>query len=90
MTTATLPLLYIDCILVFILMEWLVLGIRYKVFQRGLSFKESSLGLLPGFFLILGIRTAAPVDVPIEVFGCLALSGVAHALDFYSRHKSLR
>jgi hypothetical protein len=71
-------------------MEWLVLCIRYQIFQRGLSIKESSLGLLPGFFLILGIRTAAPVDVPIEVFGCLALSGVAHAFDFYSRYKSLR
>ena len=81
---------YIDLILIFILMEWLVLSIRYKIFQRGLSIKECSLGLLPGLFLILGIRTAAPLDVPIEVFGCLALSGVAHAFDFYGRHKSLR
>ncbi len=90
MTTTTLPLLYIDCILIFILMEWLVLSIHHQIFKRGLNIKECSISLLPGFFLILGIRTAAPVDVPIEVFGCLALSGVAHAFDFYSRHKSLR
>lgn len=90
MTTTTLPLVYVDCILIFILIEWLVLSIRYRIFKRGLSIKDCSLSLLPGFFLILGIRTAAPVDVPIEVFGCLALSGVAHAFDFYGRHKSLR
>jgi len=83
----TVSIAFIDCILIFTLTEWLVLCVRYQIFKNGLNLADISLGLLPGFFLMLGIRVAAGNEVPIEVFVFLALSGLTHATDFYRRYR---
>ena len=81
----TLPRFCIDLILGFTLSEALVLSLRHRLSGQGMSATDICLGLLPGFCLMLGVRFAAPVQVPVEVFACLFAAGVAHALDFYRR-----
>jgi len=85
----SLPVIWIDAILLFTLCEWFILGFRSTQTQNGLRFFDISAGLLPGWLLMLALRLAAPPDVSIEVFVCLALAGLAHALDFYRRYKKL-
>lgn len=79
---------YVDFILVFIFSEWVFLCWRHSVKGVGLNCQDVTWGLLPGFFLILGIRFAVPLEVPVEVLLCLALSGIAHSVDFYRRSTS--
>lgn len=81
-----LPLTWLDAVLVFTGLEWAVLSWRRRITQRGLSVADISLGLLPGFMLMLAVRMAAPEAVPASVFLCLMLAGLAHGLDFWRRH----
>ena len=85
----SLPIFWVDAILLFTLLEWLVLGMRSTRTQKGLRFIDISAGLLPGWLLMLSLRLAAPPDVSIDVFACLTLAGIAHALDFYCRYKQI-
>jgi len=87
LTDNTLPIIWVDAILIFTLCEWLYLGLRSTRVHKGLGFADISFGLLPGFLLMLALRFASPPDLPLEVFLCLALAGVAHALDFYRRYR---
>jgi len=90
MNLDTLPRFCIDLILGFTLLEALILSMRHRLSGLGMSATDICLGLLPGFCLMLGVRFAAPVQVPVEVFVCLFAAGVAHALDFYRRFARLR
>jgi hypothetical protein len=83
----SLPIIWVDAILLFTIAEWLVLSLRSAQTQKGLRFVDISAGLLPGWLLMLSLRFAAPPELSIEVFVCLTLAGMAHALDFYRRYK---
>jgi hypothetical protein len=84
----SLPIIWVDAILVFTLMEWIILSFRSIKTQKGLRFSDISAGLLPGWLLMLSLRFAAPPELSIEVFVCLTLAGLTHAFDFYRRYKS--
>jgi hypothetical protein len=83
----SLSILWVDAILLFTVMEWLVLSYRSTQTQKGLRLADISAGLLPGWLLMLSLRFAAPPELSIEVFICLTLAGMAHAFDFYRRYK---
>jgi hypothetical protein len=85
----SLSIIWVDAILLFTALEWLVLSFRSIKTQKGLRFTDISAGLLPGWLLMLSLRFAAPSELSIEVFVCLTLAGMAHALDFYRRYKSI-
>ena len=87
MLVDSLPLIWVDAILIFTLCEWLILSYRSHKTQSGLSVGDISFGLLPGFLLMLALRFAAPPDINMVVFVCLSLAGLAHAGDFYRRYK---
>jgi hypothetical protein len=78
---------WVDAIILFTVMEWLVLSYRSTQTQKGLRLADISAGLLPGWLLMLSLRFAAPPELSIEVFICLTLAGMAHAFDFYRRYK---
>jgi len=85
----SLPIIWVDAILLFTVLEWLVLSFRSIKTQQGLRFADISAGLLPGWLLMLALRFAAPPELSIDVFVCLTLAGMAHALDFYRRYRKL-
>ena len=87
MTANSLPVIWVDAILLFTFCEWLFLSVRSTQIKNGLRFADISAGLLPGWLLMLALRFASPPELPIEVFVCLAFAGLAHALDFYRRYK---
>ena len=87
LTTHTLPVIWVDAILLFTLCEWVFLSLKSAKAPEALSFVDVSLGLLPGFLLMVAVRLATPPDVPIEVFAFFALAGLAHALDFQRRYR---
>ena len=89
MTANSLPVIWVDAILLFTFCEWLYLSFRSTQTKNGLRIADISAGLLPGWLLMLALRFASPPELPIEVFVCLALAGVAHALDFYRRYKKI-
>lgn len=89
MITNSLPIIWVDAILFFTALEWLVLSYRSTKTQHGLRFADISAGLLPGWLLMLALRFAAPPELSIEVFICLSLAGIAHALDFYRRYRKI-
>jgi hypothetical protein len=86
-TGNSLPIFWVDVVLLFTFCEWLVLSFVSTRTPKGLRFAEISAGLIPGWLLMLSLRFAAPPELSIEVFVCLTLAGVAHALDFYRRYK---
>ena len=90
MLVDSLPLIWVDAILIFTLCEWLILSYRSRKKQSGLSVGDISFGLLPGFLLMLALRFAAPPDINMIVFVCLSLAGIAHACDFCRRYKQQR
>ena len=49
MLVDSLPLIWVDAILIFTLCEWLILSYRSRKTQIGLSFGDITFGLLPGF-----------------------------------------
>jgi hypothetical protein len=83
----SLPIFWVDAILLFTVLEWLVLSYLSFKTPQGLRFSDISAGLLPGWLLMLALRFAAPDELAIDVFICLSLAGLAHALDFYRRYK---
>jgi hypothetical protein len=83
----SLSIIWVDAILLFTVMEWLVLSYRSTKTHKGLRLADISSGLLPGWLLMLSLRFAAPPELSIEVFVCLTLAGIAHAFDFYRRYK---
>jgi hypothetical protein len=87
LTVNSLPIIWVDAILLFTFCEWLFLSWKSTQTQKGLRFADISAGLLPGWLLMLALRFAAPPELTIEVFVCLSLAGVAHAFDFYRRYK---
>ena len=67
MLVDSLPLIWVDAILMFTLCEWLILSYRSRKTQSGLSVGDISFGLLPGFLLMLALRFAARCLFPVAV-----------------------
>ncbi|PIT80000.1 hypothetical protein [Limnohabitans sp. 15K] len=88
MNLNSIPIIWVDAILLFTVCEWLFLSFRSTQTKNGLSFADISAGLLPGWLLMLALRFAAPPELGVDVFVCLSLAGLAHALDFYRRYKN--
>jgi hypothetical protein len=86
----SIPIVWIDAILLFTVCEWLILSFRSTRTKTGLSFADISAGLLPGWLLMLALRLAAPPELSADVFVCLSIAGLAHAFDFYRRYKQSR
>ncbi len=83
----TFPATLLDLILAFTLLEWLVLALRRQRTGRGMPVLDLSLGLLPGFMLMLALRVAAPSQVPAETLLFCAAAGLAHGSDFLRRNR---
>ena len=83
----TFPATLLDLILAFTLLEWLVLALRRQRTGRGMPVLDLSLGLLPGFLLMLALRVAAPSQVPAETLLFCAAAGLAHGSDFLRRNR---
>jgi hypothetical protein len=79
------PAVLLDLILAITFLEWMVLAVRRRLTGRGLDFTNLSLGLVPGLFLMLALRVAAPADVPAGVFACCVVAGLFHICDFFRR-----
>ena len=88
MELITLPVVWLDLIWVFTLLEWLVLALRRRVSGRGLDIPSLTLGLLPGLLLMLALRLAASDTVPAGAFLCCAAAGLFHGWDFARRSRS--
>jgi len=52
-----------------------------------LNWADLSLGLTPGFLLMLTYRVSGPDQVGGPALLCLALAGLVHTADFYRRYK---
>ena len=88
MELITLPVVWLDLILAFTLLEWLVLALRRRFSGRGLDLRNLTMGLVPGLLLMLAMRLAASDAVPAGVFLCCAAAGVFHAWDFGRRSRA--
>ena len=88
MELITLPVVWLDLILVFTGLEWLALALRRLLSGRGLDIRNLTLGLLPGLLLMLALRLVASDAVPAGAFLCCAAAGLFHAWDFARRSRS--
>jgi hypothetical protein len=88
MSQFTLPAVVLDLILGFTVLEFLVLGLIHQRLRRGLGWVDLSLGLAPGFLLMLTYRVSQPASLSLPVMACLAAAGVVHAADFYRRYRT--
>jgi len=87
MSDFTLPAWVLDAVLLFTLLEFVVLGLRYQRTHSGLNWSELSLALAPGFLLMLTFRVSAPSNLSGPSLLCLALAGLVHTADFYRRYR---
>jgi hypothetical protein len=87
MSDFTLPAWVLDSVLLFTVLEYMVLGLRYKRTRSGLNWAELSLGLAPGFLLMLTFRVSEPSKLNGPSLLCLALAGLVHTADFYRRYR---
>jgi hypothetical protein len=85
MTELTFAPWFLDLVLAFTLVEWLVLLLRHRLTGRGLDPLNVSLGLAPGLMLMLALKLSSPAQLTWPVMAALAASGLAHALDFRRR-----
>ncbi|MBT3065313.1 hypothetical protein [Rhodoferax sp. U11-2br] len=81
---------FLDFILVFTVVEFVVLGLIHQRSGRGLPWLDLGLGLVPGFLLMLAYRVSQPQSLSGPVLLCLALAGLAHGADFYRRYRATR
>ena len=81
---------FLDFILVFTVLEFIVLGLLHQRSGRGLPWVDLGFGLMPGFLLMLAYRVSQPQSLSGPVLVCLALAGLAHGADFYRRHRTAR
>lgn len=85
MSEFTLPAWVLDAVLLFTVLEFGALGLRYTLIRRGLNWVELGLGLAPGFLLMLAFRVSEPSSLHGPSLACLAFAGLVHMADFYRR-----
>ncbi|WP_180130893.1 hypothetical protein [Rhodoferax sp. BLA1] len=85
MSELVLPAWVLDAVLLFTVLEFVALGLRYQLTRRGLNWVELSLGLAPGFLLMLAFRVSEPNSLHGPSLACLAFAGLVHMADFYRR-----
>ncbi len=79
---------FLDFVLAFTVVEFVALGLLNQRTGRGLQWLDLGFGLVPGFLLMLAYRVSQPQSLSGPVLLCLAVAGVAHACDFYRRHRA--
>ena len=80
-----LPAGFLDGVIVFTLLEFVVLVWRHQRTGRGLGPRDLASGLAPGLGLMVALRLADLPQVPWPVVLALAIAGLAHAWDFRRR-----
>ena len=86
----TLPVWFLDLVIVFFLLEWGCLYFYFKHHPQGLTAWDLSFALAPGFFLVLGFRFNVQESISAVSLACLFLAGVVHAFDLYGRHQKAK
>ena len=81
---------FLDFILLFTVVAFVVLGLLNQRSGRGLQWVDLAFGLTPGFLLMLAYRVSQPQSLSGPVLLCLAVAGMVHALDFFRRHQGSR
>ena len=79
------PASFVDAVIAFTVMEFVVLVWRHQRTGRGLGPRDLASGLAPGLCLMVALRLAELPQVPWPVVLALAIAGLAHAWDFRRR-----
>jgi hypothetical protein len=79
------PASFVDAVIAFTVIEFVVLVWRHKRTGRGLGPRDLASGLAPGLCLMVALRLADLPQVPWPVVLALAIAGLAHAWDFRRR-----
>ena len=79
------PAGFLDGVIVFTLLEFVVFVWRHQRTGRGLGPRDLASGLAPGLGLMVALRLADLPQVPWPVALALAIAGLAHAWDFRRR-----
>lgn len=79
------PASFVDAVIAFTVMEFVVLVWRHQRTGRGLGPRDLASGLAPGLCLMVALRLADVPQVPWPVVLALAIAGLAHAWDFRRR-----
>ena len=79
------PASFVDAVIAFTVMEFVVLVWRHQRTGRGLGPRDLASGLAPGLCLMVALRLADLHQVPWPVVLALAIAGLAHAWDFRRR-----
>ena len=79
------PASFVDAVIAFTVMEFVVLVWRHQRTGRGLGPRDLASGLAPGLCLMVALRLADLPQVPWPVVLALAIAGLAHAWDFRRR-----
>ena len=80
-----LPAGFLDGVIVFTLLEFVVLAWRHQRTGRGLGPVAVATGLAPGLCLMIALRLADVPELPLAAVLALAGAGLAHAWDFRRR-----
>ena len=79
------PASFVDAVIAFTIMEFVILVWRHQRTGRGLPPRDLATGLAPGLCLMIALRLADLPQVPWPVVLALAIAGLAHAWDFRRR-----
>ena len=82
-----LPAGFLDGVIVFTLLEFVVLARRHQRTGRGLPPRDLASGLAPGLCLMIALRLADVPELPLAAVLALAGAGLAHAWDFRRRFR---
>ena len=79
------PASFVDAVIAFTVIEFVVLVWRHQRTGRGLGPRDLASGLAPGLCLMVALRLADLPQEPWPVVLALAIAGLAHAWDFRRR-----
>ena len=79
------PASFVDAVIAFTVMEFVVLVWRHQRTGRGLGPVAVATGLAPGLCLMIALRLADVPELPLVAVLALAGAGLAHAWDFRRR-----
>lgn len=79
------PASFVDAVIAFTVMEFVILVWRHQRTGRGLGAVELATGLAPGLCLMIALRMADVPELPLAAVLALAGAGLAHAWDFRRR-----
>ena len=79
------PASFVDAVIAFTVIEFVVLVWRHQRTGRGLGPVDVATGLAPGLCLMIALRLADVPELPLAAVLALAGAGLAHAWDFRRR-----